>query len=692
MAALLRGKPDWAIRHTPMWTEPANSHLFAERHRRGQRAPLELFEAANDWADQLRFPFWLRESVGHALDTIPASLGEAWASSTDGADPNAALARLDLALKQIETGKRLDALAHTSIHATNRDVAAAASIMARQGRKHSHDARSWLEWLGIEPPKRHAAARIADELWWKRTIRSSLRRRRELSWLASNPAAIKWCSEDGNNERKTIDATTQAWAERREFVSESGERIAAPSPEKSDMRQQAEMLAIANGICTLAGSDSSYLLTITCPGRFHRTKRGRLGERVENRKWDGSTPADAFAYLQEQWTRFRAAIHRAGLGRHWVMGVQPHEDETPHMHVTFWIDEADAPQLEKIAKRYFRDNERERGDQHRVDLTRCGSAVNGVKYVARMITYISRAAEHSDDASPEQRAESLATKQWASTWGIRRFRSSHTRKTAWRLARRKDVLPDGDEMQIAARSNDYALFLQNYAVRGGKLVKVSAENRYGEKVRRVVGIELDGISYIKSTTWQSVRLGEAYSYSKQPSTRDARVFKTQDLRESHGEDPVSDETKHWRALGQALGDPNSFLFSDERSSEAPPPRPLRLNPCPEPPPAEPTILSAAARALGYDHPGQSKVPAMRTRTHETWVRNDGTRLIAVAGQWADASTGEIVGLDQLQPEPQHIPAPDPDAARAAWRRAVRDLGVWNEDGTPVAPSEARLSP
>ena len=83
---------------------------------------------------------------------------------------------------------------------------------------------------------------------------------------------------------------------------------------------------------------------------------------------------------------------------------------------------------------------------------------------------------------------------------------------------------------------------------------------------------------------------------------------------------------------------------------------------------------------------------MRARTDKTWVRSDGTRLIAAGGRWADQDTGEIVGMDQQHPEPQHTPAPTPDAAREAWWRAVRDLGLWNEDGTPVVPGEARLSP
>ena len=117
-----------------------------------------------------------------------------------------------------------------------------------------------------------------------------------------------------------------------------------------------------------------------------------------------------------------------------------------------------------------------------------------------------------------------------------------------------------------------------------------------------------------------------------------------------------------------LGDPLSFLFPDE-VAEGPPPMPA--TPCPPP-----------ARPAANDSP-----------TGKPWIRPDGASLVRSGKQWADQSTGEIVGLGQPQPqpEPQHTPAPTPDAARAAWWRAVRDLGVWDEDGTPAVPGEARLS-
>ena len=104
-----------------------------------------------------------------------------------------------------------------------------------------------------------------------------------------------------------------------------------------------------------------------------------------------------------------------------------------------------------------------------------------------------------------------------------------------------------------------------------------------------------------------------------------------------------------------LGDPLSFLFPDE-VAEGPPP-----SPCPAP----------------------TRPAANDSDAGKPWLRSDGASLVRSGKQWADQSTGEIVGLGRPQPEPQHIPALDPDAARAAWWRAVRDLGVWNEDGTPV---------
>ena len=546
---------------------------------------------------------WQAHALNQRIAALPSALSEAVSAALiDGTtDPANALGTCAV----LDHHRRLFWFAGINIDANNKEIHAASLLMANRGRQHQHNTANWLEWLNVPAPSRHPERRVKDDLWWRKALRAAIRQTRERAWLVGAPTKVQWCSDDGIEERVTIDQTAQQWATRREFVSNTGARMAAPTPAQSDLRQSAEMLAISAGISKLAAADSAYLLTLTCPSRFHRTrkKKGAEGAREENPKWDGSTPREGFEYLQTQWTRFRAALHRAGLGKYWVMGVQPHEDQTPHAHVTFWFDRADEYQFQAIVERYFRHNEREAGDNHRVDLKRLGCATNGVKYVARAISYISRASEHDDDTPPEQKAESLATKQWASTWGIRRFRSSHTKRTVWRLARRQDVLPDGDELKTAARSNDYAAFIKQYEQRGGKMVKIDGKNRFDESVRRVVGLELDGVSYLKSTTWTKVRLGGSYSYSNMPS----KSLTDQSDAQTWAEDMENRAlTRQLRRLGAALGDPNTFLQPFESANDEDP-WPI-ASPTPPPPlgglppryPPQPVPAPVRARAYSED--------------------------------------------------------------------------------------------
>ncbi len=474
----------------------------------GQARAYTWSEAEQDreMAQRYSLEAWQAYVLRKRVESLPTRLSAAVAQSLE--DGSTTPQHAMVAGEIVGRHGRLMRLAGIDIQADNQAIHSGSEAMADHGRRHRTDAASWLTWLNVQPPKRNAHKRIADEEWWRRTLRSVIRQARETAWLHGSPSGLQWCSADGIQERQTIDATNDAWAAKRELVSDTGVRLDAPTRRDGDMKQRAELLAITRGIRALSHSRRAALVTLTAPSRFHRMRWNKAKAVFEkNPRWDGSTPAQAFEYLQKQWTRARAALKRAGIGQHWIMGVQPHKDETPHPHLVFFED--DLEQLSAVLMRYFRDQERERGDDHRVDVRELeGGALGGVKYVSRSILYVSRAAEHTD-GEDEASAEALATKQWASTWGIRRFRSSHTRKTAWRLARRPDVLPEGHEVREAARSNDYAEFVHAYAIHAGRLLRVPDLNKYGERVRRVIGLSLGGVDYEKKTQWQSIERGSS---------------------------------------------------------------------------------------------------------------------------------------------------------------------------------------
>lgn len=505
---------EWASQHNYHWQLPDDDQIrcWIDRDNAGQKTG-KPDDSVKAFCEAHHLPQWLQQTAGHAFDRLPSGLACAWTNSRyDDNTPMPALARLNRAVEQIEKSRALDAVASIGIESNNDDIRIAAQFMAQHSAKwHQSRLREWLTGLGLitNLPDSMLAKRVKDEDWWKKAIRKNIRQRRENAWLSAAPTDVKWCSEDGERERQSIIETQEKWASKTEFVSNTGIRIAAPTASEIDRRQRAEMLTIARGVMELACSDAvAFLVTITCPSRFHPTasvKKDGLIVRAENPKFDGSTPRQAFEHYQLQWTRARAAFKRRGVGQHWVMAIQPHEDQTPHAHVVFFESESGGGEIQEILTRYFRDNERERGDHHRVDFQQLeGGSEGGLKYISRAISYINRAA----DANGDDAEEATKTKQWASTWGIRRFRTSVTNKTAWRLARRPNVLPDDHPVAAAARQNDYANFFKAYRSSQGALVRIEVKNRYDEPSKKVIGMEIDGVVFIKKTEWKQARKGE----------------------------------------------------------------------------------------------------------------------------------------------------------------------------------------
>lgn len=509
--------PSWAVNGNAHWNLPAGTEVWSAGFRKGQQSHAADHPEMRRWAERHKLPAWLCATMAYTLDRIPDGLAQHWQARAVATlqaqleeDPATQLVELRTMAQLAAGGQRLDALAGLTIQATNDTFRDAADSMVKHGRRHAKDARTWLNDLGLAVPDSVAdlglAKRVIDHQWWRKELRQLIRRRRESLWLALAPTAVQWCSIDGDRERQSITETAEHWAENYEFVSNQGHHMSAPTPAQTDAKRRAELLAINAGIAQLSHGAMAWLVTITLPSRFHPTSGDQ-----KNPKFDGSTPADGAAYFQTQWTRARAAMKRRGVGRHWTMGVQPHKDETLHAHLVCYETDAGMARLKDILLKYFRDIEREQGDHHRVRIDKLGSTEAGVRYVARAILYISRAAEHcrqrgQDDEDASQAAEeSRRTAQWAATWRIRRFRTSHSAITAWRLARKPDVLDPEDPIKISAEAGDYATFIQAWTAADGRLVHWPATNRYDEETQRTVGLEVKAKAFLRQTRWRCLR-------------------------------------------------------------------------------------------------------------------------------------------------------------------------------------------
>ncbi|MDF6743927.1 replication endonuclease, partial [Escherichia coli] len=53
-------------------------------------------------------------------------------------------------------------------------------------------------------------------------------------------------------------------------------------------------------------------ITVTCPSRMHKFTKTKHGKVIPNRKYDGTTPGEARAYLSDMWAKLRAWLDRRG--------------------------------------------------------------------------------------------------------------------------------------------------------------------------------------------------------------------------------------------------------------------------------------------------------------------------------------------------------------------------------------------
>lgn len=304
-------------------------------------------------------------------------------------------------------------------------------------------ARGLADLLPVGPriTRRGMLARVTDETFWRRILRrahalmlesaaidlgmvragrgcyvsdESLKRRR--GQLARNAAAL---------------ASTLAVNERGESLTLA--EVAARGVADKAIRR-AELMTRISGFEAIANDvgHQAVFVTVTCPSRFHKWRRGDSERATANPAFDGSTPADAQKYMAKAWQRFRAAAARAGLGLYGFRIAEPHHDGCPHWHMLLWHagtttkgHHAGAA-LGMLFARYFlaNDNPDEAGAaEYRLKLEAIdptkGSAV---AYVAKYVSKNIDGYQVDRDLYGNPTLESSArVEAWASTWRIRQF-------------------------------------------------------------------------------------------------------------------------------------------------------------------------------------------------------------------------------------------------------------------------------
>lgn len=316
------------------------------------------------------------------------------------------------------------------------------------------EALHWLELQGIKGPPRRGSirawlARVQCPRWWRRLLRSIHARAVESTartiGLVHKHAGL-YVSETSAQRRAAQVARNARALESVHALNDRGQdytlaELAAKGQANNEIRRHELMTRIA-GFELIAREleHVALFVTVTCPSRMHAVRTA--GPRCEpNPRHDGTTPAEAQAYLRAQWARFRSAADRAGLELYGFRIAEPNHDGTPHWHALLFFPRVATPPRKlggavqsrpavrvavRLLRRYFlwaTDPAESGARRHRVTVERIdwsrGSAAGYVaKYVAKNIDghRVEKDLYGNDAMTSSRRVDA-----WAATWRIRQF-------------------------------------------------------------------------------------------------------------------------------------------------------------------------------------------------------------------------------------------------------------------------------
>ncbi|WP_343549448.1 replication endonuclease [Ralstonia sp.] len=380
-----------------------------------------------------------------------------------------------------------------------------------------------------EQTDRAALARMTCELWWRRKLRTLHAKQFEgaaISLGYVNAARDLYVSEESLNRRaqqvkRNADLLESVEAENEEGYRATLAELASKGVADKAIRR-AELMTRIAGFEVIARDlgHAGEFITVTCPSRMHKFTKTKHGKVVPNRKYDGTTPTEARAYLSDMWAKLRAWLDRRGIKLYGFRIAEPNHDGTPHWHLLVFCEPGKQGLVRKGFREYaLRDSGGEAGaSEHRVrfvsiDWNRGSAAGYIAKYVSKNIDgyRVEKDLYGNDCMTASRRVDA-----WAATWRIRQFQQvGGPPISVWRELRRVPELPAGAP-DFLAKAHDavnrlanvdagtvkQASFAAYVRAQGGVHVKrrdmpirLTREDsgdttRYGEQAApRVVGVE-----------------------------------------------------------------------------------------------------------------------------------------------------------------------------------------------------------
>lgn len=456
-----------------------------------------------------------------------------------------------------------------------------------------HQLAAFTSEFGIKPPCKYKKqnelsalqdiSRMISEKWWLGRLVKARKIMREHLAIAMGQVSSKasayasWdCVREHQEQQKRdweyikqcelFDEETEEKADLAEMVLKS---VSNPAIRRH------ELMVRCRG-CEDIGNElglQGLFLTLTTPSKYHNSyKKGGFIEH-----WNGASPREAQAYLNNAWQRIRAKLGREEIRWFGVRVAEPHHDGTPHWHLLIWVkpeevaqvrdifisyatqeDRAELhPQYEKEKQKPFRKcayvgpmDYRPRCDFGYIDPEK-GTATGYIaKYISKNIDGFAMDDEVSDETGKSVKDMAKNVSAWKSRWAIRQFQFfGGAPVTTYRELRRfasqnKKAFMEYVFMQERADLLDMYHMLHRYVVGPVKpdhlltnkeLVDVIGKN-YQARIQSDEACIVDTMKAADHGNWQGYIMGQGGPFVKREDLLITNSYQVLPFASPHGED------------------------------------------------------------------------------------------------------------------------------------------------------------
>ncbi len=456
-----------------------------------------------------------------------------------------------------------------------------------------HQLAAFTSEFGIKPPCKYKKqnelsalqdiSRMISEKWWLGRLVKSRKIMREHLAIAMGQVSSKasaYASWDCVREHQEQQKRNWEYIKQCELFDEETE-------EKADLAEMVlksvsnpairrhELMVRCRG-CEDIGNElglQGLFLTLTTPSKYHNSyKKGGFIDH-----WNGASPREAQAYLNNAWQRIRAKLGREEIRWFGVRVAEPHHDGTPHWHLLIWVkpeevaqvrdifisyatqeDRAELhPQYEKEKQKPFRKcayvgpmDYRPRCDFGYIDPEK-GTATGYIaKYISKNIDGFAMDDEVSDETGKSVKDMAKNVSAWKSRWAIRQFQFfGGAPVTTYRELRRfasqnKKAFMEYVFMQERADLLDMYHMLHRHVVGPVKpdrlltnkeLVEVIGKN-YQARIQSDEACIVDTMKAADHGNWQGYIMGQGGPFVKREDLLITNSYQVLPFASPHGED------------------------------------------------------------------------------------------------------------------------------------------------------------